>query len=53
MSTTRSRNYHFAMHDKGTQFEELDDMELRGDSAAVTGLFRPLLAGFELGSGLF
>jgi hypothetical protein len=29
------RSYHFAVHDNGTKPEELGDMELRGDVAAL------------------
>ena len=31
-----NRSYHFAVRDTGTKVEELGDMELRGDIAAVT-----------------
>ena len=31
-----NRNYHFVVHDSGTTVEELGDMELRGDNAAIT-----------------
>ena len=31
-----NRSYHFAVHDNGTEIEELGDMELRGDAEALT-----------------
>lgn len=31
-----NRSYHFAVHDNGAEIEELGDMELRGDAAALS-----------------